>query len=192
MTENKLREFLDSSRSQPRPTTGQTPIDRVTIQFGSVIVNTDTLGICDVSQVPSGIVIECPSGEYELEAECYVYGNDARVARVTAKLTGTQPAPGALLGTFGVDMAMAAVFDNDALMAFVEDRPKEYASWINNDVMMYEWESAGTLVCEPVGVEIPYFEVGFGDGRYRAYALEGDDQIVGIEAVFLDENAPYF
>ncbi len=136
MSMNTLRELLDEARdSSARPEPGIAPLDEITLDCGSVAIRGTRIGICDPGQVPDGISVPCVPGTYDIEAHCYLYGGDARVAWVRVKRRESSPSLGPTIGDFGVDLAMACIFDADPLDELVEAKPEGYSEWIEESVV---------------------------------------------------------
>ena len=191
MKENSLRDYLSSGRSSAPPAKGSAPVRKETVPFGVLLLRSGQLGFCDPAFVPSGVTVSCKPGKYQLEAECLDYGGDRRAARLRVRLEGVQPVRGKALGEFSVDMAMASVFDFDSINDWSDEQEEEYDEWLEEEVVMCDWQRAGTIDCPGAAATIYYCEAGFGDGTYTVYELIEDGQVVGAEVVFLEGSEPY-
>jgi hypothetical protein len=192
MPDNALRKYLLTRRTGNRTVAkGDRPQVSDLVRFGSFALKGTRLGCGDPSQLPLGVYVDCAPGTYELEAECFVYAGDARLARASVMRADSRGARGRHLGRVGVDLAMACFFDADRLDDFANGQPDEYDEWIEDQVVMCDWVESGTLDCRPAKTKIPYFEVGFGDGEYDVFELRDAEVTVGLELVCLEADAPY-
>ena len=191
MASNPLTACLRQSLGDGTARRGQQPDEIVRIQFASFELRGTRLGFSDPWQLFDAVPIFCPSGHYALEAECFRYGSDTRVARVIATLAGRQGERGSLYGAYGVDVGSACVFDYDAIEGYADSAADAFQQWVDDNIPDRMTDPSGAIPCDPARTTVEYFPSGFGDGTYPAYELRDDYEIVGAETVFLEPGAPY-
>lgn len=190
MASNPLTAYLTQSFGGARQKRGQSPDEVVRISFAKFELRGTRLGFSDPWGILDAVPVVCPSGQYGLEAECFRYGSDARIARVIATLAGRRGERGSLYGAFGVDVGNACIFDYDAIEGYADSAGDAFEAWVQGYVDG-TWNRSGTIACAPAKTSVAYFSSGFGDGTYQVYELRDDYEIVGAETVFLEPGTPY-
>ncbi len=191
MPTNPLNDYLSNRDNGPAPKRGQSPSEIICIPFATFELRGTRLGFSDPWQILEAVPVECLPGSYALEAECFRYGTDGRVARVLAMRSGRRGERGALYGEFGVDVGNACIFDHDAIEGYVDSDEDGFDRWGQEYIVDAAPSFSGSIPCTPAKSTIVYFASGFGDGTYSVYELRDDDGIVGAEVVFLNELEPY-
>lgn len=141
-----------------------------------------------------GVSVPVPPGVYTLVAECYAYGQDARVARLRGLLPGRTHSSSVLAGRFGVDVASAGVIDADALERWATADPDGFDAWCDAfvDSRIDDHGTAGFFDCPEAGVSMVHISTGFGDGYYAVHQLLDGAEVVGFELEFLKPGQGYF
>jgi hypothetical protein len=113
---------------------------------------------------------------------------------VLATLPEVTPKRGNCRGTFGVDVASAAICDGDVLDQFALNNSDEWEKWSESFIHrpFEEVGLLGTFACDPAATDIFYCSTGFGDGSYPVYELLEAGKVVGAEVVFLLPTQSYF
>lgn len=191
MATNPLTAYLGQSFGGATQRRAQAPDEIVRISFATFELRGTRLGFSDPWGILDAVPVVCPSGRYGLEAECFRYGSDARIARVMATLAGRQGERGSLYGEFGVDVASACIFDYDAIEGYADSAGDAFEQWVEDNIPGRMTDPSGTIACVPAKTSVEYFASGFGDGTYPVYELRDDYEIVGAETVFLEPGEPY-
>jgi hypothetical protein len=191
MATNPLNAYLSRSFGRATQKRGQSPDEMVRISFANFELRGTRLGFSDPWGILDAVPIICPSGRYLLEAECFRYGSDARIARVAATLAGRQGERGSLHGAFGVDVGNACIFDYDAIEGYADSAGGAFGKWVEDNINEHLRAQSGMIACVPAKTFVEYFSSGFGDGTYPVYELRDDYEIVGAETVFLEPGTPY-
>lgn len=191
MSSNPLNDYLSGFAFKPLPKRGQRPVETRRIPFETLELRGTRLGFGDTWMFLDGVAVACSSGSYALEAECYCYGSDARVARVSAIRTGRHGKRGALCGSFGVDVGSACIVDYDALEGYADHNAEAYDQWLRQQVIDAEPVQSGSAICAAARTSMVFFACGFGDGYYSVYERRDGHELVGAEVVFLADDAPY-
>ena len=144
-----------------------------------------------VRDLLDAVPVVSPSGLYVLEAECFRYGGDCRIARVTATCARRRGERGSLYGAFGVDVACACIFDYDAIEGYADSDEDDFVQWVDHFIIGMTGAVCGSIACPPARTTVEYFASGFGDGTYAVYELRDDYEVVGVEVVFLEDDASY-
>lgn len=191
----ELSAYFEALEKHSEPTEAIPPDSTAHFPVGFLEVTGTSLIFCDSWATPfDGVSVTVPSGTYSLSVEIQAYGNDGRVSRLIVELLGTKGVRGKEIGTFGVDVASAAVCDGDALESFANHRKTEWEAWLDGFIQQ-PYEQKGLLShfpCEPAATDIFHTSTGFGDGSYPVYALIEGECVVGAEAVFLLPQQSYF
>jgi len=192
MRTNPLDEYLRGIYPGPqRPQYGQRPVETVKIPFERLELRGTRLGFGDTWMFWDGVTVDCAAGTYALEAECYCYGGDARVARVFATRAGRRGTRGAFCGSFGVDAGSACIIDYDAIEGYADHDQEAFNRWMEHQVIGIEPSRSGSILCAPAKTSMVVLDSGFGDGTYAVYEQRDGHELVGAEVVFLTEGAPY-
>jgi len=191
MSSNPLSEYLRGFAYKSPPRRGQRPIETLRIPFETFDLRGTRLGFGDTWMFFDGVAIDCAPGTYALEAECYCYGSDARVARVFATLAGRHGTRGALCGSFGVDVASACIVDYDAIEGYADHDEVAFDRWMQQQVVEAAPSWSGSIACPAAKTSLVFFDSGFGDGHYSVYEQRDGHGLVGAEVVFLTADAPY-
>ncbi len=191
MSTNPLNEFLSERSAGPASKRGQLPSASITIPFAEFELRGTRLGFSDPWQLMDAVAVICPSGQYALEAECYCYGDDKRVARVMATVSGRHGERGALYGEFGVDVGNACIFDYDAIEGFADADAEAFDEWGRHHIVDGARSLSGSIPCATAKSTLVYFASGFGDGTYSVYERRDDYEVIGAEVVFLTGEETY-
>ena len=191
MSANPLHEFLSERPSGPASRRGQLPSASITIPFATFELRGTRLGFSDPWQILDAVAVVCPPGQYALEAECYCYGTDRRVARVLATASGRHGERGPLCGEFGVDVGNACILDYDAIEGFADADAQAFDEWGQRNIVDGARALSGSIPCTTARSTVVYFASGFGDGTYAVYERRDDYEIIGAEAVFLTGEETY-
>ncbi len=141
---------------------------------------------------PECVEIPVSPGVFEVRCKGIRYGNDARVAGLRAYPEGMEVKRTKKLGKIPVDLATISVVDIEVFEPSVLEDEERYEDWI--DEVLYESDSEALVDCdvwEPLQMDIPYVLSGFGDGVYDVWALKAKRRVVGMEIVFIEDDAPY-
>lgn len=190
-----IRQFFSQFTYDPLPAKGTQPVERRMFSIGVLDVLGKHLVFCDSWATPNdGVMVEVASGCYEVFVEGQSYGTDGRIARLVVKQPNTVPVRGSKRGSFGVDVASAAVCDGDVLESWASSSEEAWEEWLDTFINRdYDGEDlAGFFPCPGANTSMVYTSTGFGDGCYPVYELTMDGRIVGAEAVFLLPDQGYF
>lgn len=191
MSDHPLIAYQRKHAGDPSPKRGQRPDDVVLILFADFELRGTRLGFSEPWAILDAVPVFCPSGSYVLVAECLRYGNDCRIARVTATRARRTGVRGALYGAIDVDVGNACVFDYDAIEGYADSDENAFENWIDANIVGKTTPFAGSVACDSAKTTIEFVTSGFGDGTYSVYELRDDYDIVGAEVVFLDTDEPY-
>lgn len=179
----------------PEPTENMPPSKPRVFPAGFLEVTGSNLIFCDSWATPfDGVAVRVPSGSYAISVEIQAYGCDGRVSRLIVSLPGSNGKRGKSAGSFGVDVASAAVCDGDVLESFATEHEDRWQAWLDGFIQQ-PLEQKGLLghyPCEPAATDIFHTSTGFGDGSYPVYPLVEEGRVVGAEAVFLFPGQEYF
>lgn len=191
MSTNPLNAFLTAASDAPPPTHGQRPTEIVRIPFATFELLGTRLGFGDTWQTSEEVAVYCEPGTYQLEAVCYGYGSDRRVAAVRATRTAGTVTRGPLRGEFDVDVGSACLYDSDVIDGYTDHASAEFDRWVQEAIIDAALPLSGTVTCAAARTSLVHFDCGFGDGSYPVFELRDGEEVVGAEAVFIAEDQPY-
>jgi hypothetical protein len=193
-----IRQFLGKAGAR-KPKEGQRgqvsewlPFHRLTLVGSALqLVERRVLGLRG-NENPECVEIPVAPGVFEVRCKGIRYGNDARIAGLRAYPEGTEVKRAKKLGEIPVDLAAISVVDIEPLEPSVDEDEERYEDWI--DEVLYESDSDSSIGCdvwEPLQMDLPFVVSGFGDGVYDVWALKAKRKVVGMEIVFIEDDAPY-
>lgn len=156
-------------------------------------ISSGTLSIGDPIFFPGDqIVAEVQPGIYVVEAMGVDYGIERRIARLRI-LAPTKEYEVQHAGEISVDSGSVAVCDlkvfTQALREIETDLPAVQIRYLDKLALTRRY---GVIDLEAdFPARMAWVQSGWGDGRYPVYKLLYRDQIVGVEAVFIDDDEGY-
>jgi hypothetical protein len=190
-----IAEYFAKFTYSPEPEQGAKPVEVVWKRVGDLQVTGTRLYIGDSWSIGADSTdIPASPGTYEIDAKCFSYGTDGRVAVLRGRLRGSEPDDREDAGEFGVDVGSAGVMDADALDGWADSNEVAYEEWLQSftDAQCESHVIAGFFPCEPIGSAMLFTSTGFGDGSYKAVCLMEHGKPVGFEAHFLKDGHGYF
>lgn len=136
----------------------------------------------EVPATPGVYLVECRGARYK---------HDTRVAAMRAYPTGLSVTRGKKVKELPVDIGGIAVVDIDIVQVSMREEEALYEEWHEEVIYGVDDSQVYVDVWEPTGTEIPSTESGFGDGSYPTYELLHHGKQVGLEVVYIEDNAPY-
>jgi hypothetical protein len=135
--------------------------------------------------------VEIPAipGTYAVQCRAARFGNDTRISALRAFPEGMLTKRGEKLKEIPVDCGGIAVVDIDVVHASMNENRERETEWF--DDVLYHSGTVEVAKWKPTKTDIPYVDSGFGDGSYPVYELKCDGKVVGLEAVFIEEDAEY-
>lgn len=177
------------------PPTGTLGSETEWLPFCTLSLQGPQLLVIDADFAPAaedGILVDLPSGRYNVSARVLDYGADKRVSRLRVAREGASVRLGDLLGTTWTDTAKTGVCDYHAYLdAWGADNE---AAWT---IVGPTLENAGThgiaVLDEARGAVLPFVSSGFGDGEFPVYELldEASGARVGVQIEFMPPDLPY-
>jgi hypothetical protein len=190
---SELDDYFSRFTYQPTPAAGTRPEEVVWKRVGRIEIGGSRLYIGDSWAIASeSIEVPIAPGVYDIDAQCFSYGTDGRVAVLRGRLQGSNPEGSREAGEFGVDAASAGFIDADALDRWTRADQAAYEAWQESFSEAGVAEVAGFFACEAIGSAMVHSSTGFGDGVYRVATLLEGDRPVGFEARFLEDGQGYF
>lgn len=180
-----LLQYLKNRNEEDIPAKGALPDKREWVDFAEFELKGNRLCVCDSWCPYDGVMVEMPPGQYQVQALCYTYGGEVRVAALRIARPGTKGERGEAVGEFGVDVGAVGITDIDLVETLDEDG---YQEWMESYSCASSYPPAGRHPCPEAGTEMLFSESGWGDGWYTAHALSQDGQTVGVEVVFIEEG----
>jgi hypothetical protein len=193
--EPDINEYFRTFRYDPQPAHGSPPTAVVWAHVGELEVRGFRVYVGDSwAIVADGVQVNVLPGIYRLDAECFAYGQDGRVARLRGILSGRVPTSRRPAGHFSVDVASAGVIDADSIEAWACDDPEAFEAWGEAfvDSRIDDHDIAGFFFCPGARVSMVHISTGFGDGTYAIHQLMDGGDVVGFELEFLKPGQGYF
>jgi hypothetical protein len=138
-------------------------------------------------------VVDLPPGQYGAAVRCMQWGEDRRVSRLRVLLKGRRGQRGEEVGGVNIDTAKCGVCDPEVFSAAWRAHPGGEVAAGNE----LEYQITGEAIYGAValdeqhGAVMAFARSGFGDGGYPVHELVSRSSRVGIEVVFIEENASY-
>lgn len=133
-------------------------------------------------------IVEVPAGEYHVAAKVIAYEDETtRPSRIRA-VSDLPATLGSEIGSIGVDHWRAAIFDPDAI-----DRAGATLTDDDGEALQRQIDDIDVLGLVQIATHpeavLPTVFAGFGDGCYPVYELVRDGERVGLEVVFIGDDA---
>ncbi len=131
-------------------------------------------------------------GAFEVQCRAARFAGDVRISAMRAFPQGVATHRGRKLKKIPVDLGGIAVVDIEAIHPSMQEDEDRYQEWIED--LLYETESdlpVSVAKWEPTKTDIPCVDGGFGDGSYPVLELVSGGKVVGLEAVFIEEDATF-
>ncbi len=134
--------------------------------------------------------VEIPAkpGTYVVQCRAARFGNDTRISALRAFPEGMLTKRGEKLKEIPVDCGGIAVVNIDVVHASMNEN-EERTEWF--DDVIYHSGTVEVAKWKPTKTDIPHVDSGFGDGCYPVFELLSGRKAVGLEFVFIEEDATY-
>jgi hypothetical protein len=163
------------------------------LDIGSIELLSGCLSIGDAALFPGDQAeLDISPGNYLVQAKIMDYGIDRRICRLRAVLSGLS-AERHHIGDISVDFGVIGVCDHSVFLAALEPFGKdldEYNAVYGHKLDAKEGYGRIVLSEQPL-VTMIFVRPGWGDGCYDVYQLLVDTRCIGVEAVFIEEDAGY-
>lgn len=157
-------------------------------------ISSGRLLIVDFGFLPSsqdGLVIELPSGDFDITARVMDYPGDRRISRLRLLAKGIDAPVGEAIGETWVDTAATSICDAEVMDAAWQSLGDDVAT-SRLEAFRETAAPCGVFVLdERLRASAPFVESGFGDGTYTVFELCADGRRVGIEIEFIENREPY-
>jgi hypothetical protein len=163
------------------------------LEFCSLELRGAVLFVFDPGMLPGeteGCKVALSPGRFSISAKVITYWKDSRISRLRVSPFGTRPIVGKRLGSAATDIGFIGMSDYAAYIAAWERDKIAFQKSVSNEIPGSGRCDVVKLGADP-GVEVPFVESGFGDGRYFIYALLDGETRVGAEVVFIRSEKPY-
>lgn len=187
----ELEKYLEEHQyNEAQPEKGQTGEESQWLHFGDFPIISGKLWAGDAQFAPSpddGVMVDVPTGTYDVAVKLIHYGEDTRVSRLRAWLSGTNPTLGAEVGETWADTGTQAFCDQ---VEYDKECGEDFdAYWERVEEVISGHDVA--IVALSDNAAMPFVQSGFGDGEFKLFELLESGSRVGVELEMIGANEPY-